>query len=607
MEDELETVRGHFEDFISNTQAARANSEQDRDYRDHKQWTQQEKDELEARGQAPVVINRIAPKVNFLCGMERASRSDPKALPRTPKHEDSAAAFTEGLRYVVDNNDFDQVASDAFDNYIVEGTEAAIIEVEPETFEIKIKQIPWDRFYYDPHSSRKDLKDARYMGVVIWLDIDEAKSIFKGKEDEIDGLLESDSADTSTFDDKPNWIDKKRKRIRVCQHYWIKDGVWHVAFFSGRIFLIEPKPSADLDENGEPMCPIEAQSAYITRENDRYGEVRAYIWIQDEINKRRSKALHLLSSRQTVGEKGAVDDVNQAKRELAKPDGHIEVAPGMKFDLLNTNDMATGQFKLLQEAKSEIDTVGANSALHGGIGGDLSGRALQSLQQGGATELGRLFDGHRAWKKRIYRQIWNRIKQYWTEERWIRVTDNEDSLKWVGINRRLTVQDVLQGRIEQGDQRSAAIMALMQQSGDPRLNAPAGIENEAADVDMDIILSESPDVVTLQQEQFNKLADLARVYGPNNVPFELLLELTNLPRKKEIISKLQDESSPESAARSEAAQLQKAAVISELEKTQSETQKNLAAADKTQKEATQTEIENFLLMLNPVPVTSVAV
>ena len=161
MEDELETVRGHFEDFISNTQAARANSEQDRDYRDHKQWTQQEKDELEARGQAPVVINRIAPKVNFLCGMERASRSDPKALPRTPKHEDSAAAFTEGLRYVVDNNDFDQVASDAFDNYIVEGTEAAIIEVEPETFEIKIKQIPWDRFYYDPHSSRKDLKDAR--------------------------------------------------------------------------------------------------------------------------------------------------------------------------------------------------------------------------------------------------------------------------------------------------------------------------------------------------------------------------------------------------------------------------------------------------------------
>ena len=61
-------------------------------------------------------------------------------------------------------------------------------------------------------------------------------------------------------------------------------------------------------------CPLFMQSAYVDRNNNRYGEVRPMISPQDEINKRRSKALHLLTMRQTKAERGAVDDVDLMKQ-----------------------------------------------------------------------------------------------------------------------------------------------------------------------------------------------------------------------------------------------------------------------------------------------------
>ena len=83
----------HFETFLVQTDGARQASERDRDYVDHKQWTTEEAKSLEERGQAPVVINRTKTKVNLLTGIERDQRRDPKALPRTPQHEQDADLY----------------------------------------------------------------------------------------------------------------------------------------------------------------------------------------------------------------------------------------------------------------------------------------------------------------------------------------------------------------------------------------------------------------------------------------------------------------------------------------------------------------------------------
>lgn len=591
-DDGLKDRVDEFESFLTSTTDARTASERDRDYTDHKQWTADDESTLKARGQAPVVINKVKTKVNLLCGIQRQRRTDPKALPRTPKHEQDADSVTEAIRYVADNTDFALTSSECFSDLVVWGYEAAIIEVDPETFDVKNAGIAADRFYFDPYSRRLDFKDARYMGIVLWLDEDDAKGTYKGKAEDIAGLFGSDTVLGTTFEDKPNWIDRKKRRIRVCQHFYLDGGVWHTCHFTNNLYLIDPKPSEYLDDQGKPENPIEAQSAYIDRDNNRYGEVRQYIWPQDEVNKRRSKFLYLLSVHQTIGDEGVVDP-NEVKQEMAKADGHVVLKGGAnkRFELLDNSKQIAGQVELYQDAKGDIDSIGANAALGGEAEKGLSGRAIQALQQGGIAELGGLFDNHSYWERRVYRQDWNRIKQFWTEERWIRVTDNEDNLRWVTLNQQITYGQKLKEAADKGSQQAAQM--LQQFANDPRMKEVAEVRNNTTEMDVDIVLTQSVDYATLRQEQFDILAKLAGSYGPEAVPFEAMLRLSDMTNKEEVLDLLKPQDEEVDPVQQKAQQELKAEVATlHLREIAAATDKAEADATKAQADAQAQVMEN---------------
>ena len=180
-----------------------------------------------------------------------------------------------------------------------------------------------------------------------------------------------------------------------------------------------------IDERGKTFPRYRMFSANVDHDGDRYGFIRNLKSPQDEINHRRSKALHLLNTRRVVSEKGAVDDIEVARREWAKPDGWVEVNPGLKMepDTSAVSDFK-GQLEMLQESKNEIENFGPNPALIGQGLEDSSGRAISLLQQAGVAELGPYLSAYKNWKIRVYRDIWNIIQRHWKEPRWIRVTDD---------------------------------------------------------------------------------------------------------------------------------------------------------------------------------------
>ncbi len=587
----LETLIEYYENAEQSTEDSRRLSERDRDYVDHKQFTAEEIAKLNARKQPPIVVNRIKPKVDFLLGMERQARSDPKAFPRTPVHEEAAEAATDSIRYVLDNNQFDYTRSDVFENMLVEGTGGAEILMKKGKHgpEVVIRQYPWDRLFWDPHSRRRDFSDAKYKGAVVWMDLEDAKEL--GNPDVITEAI-SNSTESETYDDAPRirWVDKSRNRVKICSIWYKKKGQWHWAMFTSAGFVKEPRVSPFINDEDEPECGLEMQSAFVDRDGNRYGIVRGLIDIQDEINKRRSKALHLLTMRQTLSEKGAVDDVDATKRELARPDGHVEVQPGMRFEVLSTNDLAQGQLALLQEAKGEIDAIGANAALQGKEERVMSGRALMARQQSGSMELGPVFDSLRSWQKRVYRQCWNRVKQYWTEERWIRVTDDEKNLKWVGLNRPITVGEKLEGELGPVPPEMA---------NDPRLGQVVDMENAVAELDVDIILEDAPDSVTLQMEQFEMLAQMYQA-NPQAIPFDMIIEASQLRNKAQILERMKGGSPEEQQQRQqqeqEQAELQKAGIVSEIEQNNAKAQRDAAAAAKASAEADATALETAVQM-----------
>ena len=553
-----------YEEAEDATHSARKLSERDRDYYDNKQLTSSEEATLKARGQPSVIINRIKPKVDYLLGTERQTRTDPKAAPRTPMDEDAAHAATDAIRFVCDTANFPKVRSDVFDNMGVEGAGGAICEWDGK--KITIKRISWDRLFWDPHSRERDFSDAKYTGIVVWMDRDDAIARYPESKELIESAVAEGELST-TYEDKPaRWIDKRRNRVKLCQIYFKEGGVEHFAVYTKAGFVTEPKPSEYMDEDGVPMCPLKLVSCHVDRENNRYGIVRQLISIQDEINKRRSKALHLISVRQFRSERGAVEDVARAKKEAAKPDGWIETNPGFEFELLKTGDMAAAQFQLLQEAKGEIDTVGASAYLTGKDDDAQSGRALQARQQGGMMELGPLFDALKMWQKSVYECIWCMVKQFWTGETWVRVTDDENNVKFVGLNQ---------------PQKDEMGMPMV----DPATGQQV-LQNDVSKMNVDIILEDVPDTINIQAEQFQMLTEIAKAYGPEVIPPDIIIEASSLRNKKALLEKMRGEGQDPAAAQAqqEAQQLQKAGVVAEVEKTQSETEKNMATAEKPRAE-----------------------
>ena len=518
------------------TEDARATSERCRDYYDSKQLTDEEIRSLKKRKQAPVVINRIKPKIDGLKGMERTNKTTAKAYPRTPTHEKAAEAASESIRFVLQDNMWGDIRGSIWDNLIIEGSGGCEIIVKPKDndFKIVINHIRWDRFFYDPHGLRKDYDDCRYLGQIVWMDYDEALN----ENPEGKDVLEVMQSGSQTYDDKPRWMDA-RKRVKIVEMYYRNNGNVYYCRFTRGGFLEKPKISPFKNEEGETEWPYEFGSAFVSKEGDRYGAVLQLLDVQDEINKRRSKALHLMSVRQVRLERGAVEDLNKTRQELAKPDGVIETTPGMEFEILKTGDMAAAQFNLLAEAKQEIDAVGVNAAMTGKDPRDQSGVALQKRMLAGQTELAPLFDVLRNIDIRVYRKVWNRIRQYWKSEKWIRVTDDETNLRWVGLNKPITKGQMLLQRAQEQKlppEQMQTVERMVQ--NDPMMNEVVSTENDIATLDVDIVIDEVPDVITTQVEDFQVLGEMVK--SGFQMPPEAVILASPLSNKEKILKMMKE-------------------------------------------------------------------
>lgn len=564
---ELAQLKSMAERATDLTSDAREASERDRDYYDGFQWTAEEEAILKKRKQPIITVNRIKRKIDAMIGIEQRGRVDPVAYPRNPQDEEAADLATKALRFVEETQRVDVKRSNAFENLIVEGYGG--VEVIAEEYngqiDVCVKRLRWEEIFFDPHSREKDFSDAAYLGVLKWMSLDAAmeyaSQFYQG--DDLEDILDTGADGTAgeTYEDRPQregmaWADKRLRRVRVAQMYYKRGGQWHLAIFTGKGELFNDV--SPYIEDGKPACPIILMSGYVDRENRRYGVVRDMISMQDEINKRRSKLLNALNNRQTMGTKGAVN-VAEMKRQLSMPDGHVEVNPdafdpetGMKpFEIIPTTDMTSGQFALLQEAKAEIDMLGPNASLLGQLSGQQSGRAIMAQQQAGLAELAPIYDSLRDWTERVYRAIWYRIKQFWREPRWIRVTDDEAAAQFVGVNQMVM--------------------------------GPYGPQmmNPIAEIDVDILVDQAPDYASLRAEQFDKLADLAA--KGVQIPPDVLIDVADIRDKRKIMEKMQPP--PEAQAQQQQiqqaqAQIAQRGAVAEIDKTEAEAERARAAAAK---------------------------
>jgi hypothetical protein len=498
----VDKLKKQYYDYLGAKSAEIEEARQSRHYYHGDQWTEAEIAVLQRRKQPVVTSNRIERKINAVVGIVEKLRQDPKAFARTPQHEAGADVATAVMRFVLDRNNWNSKSSRNARLGAIDGI--AGVEFDLETGDhgdpdLGIHIVYADTFFYDPRSFDEGFTDARYMGIAKWIDVDQAKELIPDKAHLIDDLMEEGS-DISTGDQdrEKSWVNTSLKRLRLVDHWYICKGKWCWTLYIGNSVMMQGM-SPFHDEKGKTFPRFLMFSANVDHDGDRYGFIRNLKSAQDEINMRRSKALFKLNARGIISEKGAVDDIEIARREAARPDMWLEKNPGLTIefdDAAKYNDFK-GQLEMLQEAKGEIENFGPNPALIGQGLEDSSGRAIALLQQAGMAELGPYLSAYKNWKIRVYRCIWNIITEHWKAERWIRVTDDQNVAQFFQIN-----------KLDVGPNGQPAII------------------NAIGSMDVDFIIDEGPDTVNMQADAAATLQALGPQFA-QQFP-EIALELSSL-------------------------------------------------------------------------------
>ena len=554
----LEKVKSYYQESKNSSiyQNWLANAKQAWNFYDGEQWTESEKLALEKSAQAPIVINKIATKIDSVSGNEISSRTRVAYRSRTGEQneENTARALTDLALYVAEKNDQSIELSNMFKAGLVTGVGWLDIGVKnngniPYIFNNSENEL---NVIFDVRSRNLDYSDARFVAREKWLDIPTLQALFKEKANPVIKELQAHSYNQNygfSFNEEltsaEEYLNTQEQRAKVVEvQFKQTEKLYTVTNKLGQSFSTFDKTLAykekendvtetfnyrtylvyftehtvlefkalDYDFNDFTLVPFFFKRKRTTGEP--YGLVKSAIDPQKEYNKRRSKALHLLNTVQVIADVDAVEDPNILAREAARPDGVILKRPGKDLKILRNAELANSQVTIMNQATADIqETTGVFDDRLGKKTDAVSGVAIAQRQIASTNNQMFAFDNLRKVKKQLGRMVLSLIRQYFTSEMIINITDDISVPKLVSLNK-----------------------AATDEQGNPIFDENNKLVkiNDVSFGDFDIHVEEVKDALSSQEYELNQL--LALKSAGVAIPNDLLIESTSLKSKDKIIS-----------------------------------------------------------------------
>lgn len=465
----------------------------DADFYDNIQWNPEDQAEVESRGQMALVYNEVAPMVDWLIGTERRQRADWKVLPRTEDDVQAADIKTKVLKYVSDVNRVVFNRSQAFSQAVKAGIGWLDdgVRDDPTQDVIYSKSEDWRNVLWDSSGYDLALSDSRYLFRWRWVDEDIAVMMFPDRAEAIRRAAQDSAYTNDSTWDEDAWrtggssgsrsgqlyaagtgiaTDQERRRIKLieCQFrepvktkivgsgplkgafFDERDGAlvnalrvrggtivdkmmmrMHVAVFT-EASLLSVGPSI-FRHNSFSLTPVWCYR----RDSDRlpYGAIRRVRGVQQDLNKRASKALFMLNTNQIIADDDATDDWEKLRDEADRPDGVITKKPGSDLQIRRDTDAATGQIQMMTLAGQSIQkSAGVAQENMGRQTNAVSGEAIKARQIQGSVVTTEPFDNLRLATQVQGEKQLSIAEQFYTEEKVIRLTGTRGALDWVRIN-----------------------------------------------------------------------------------------------------------------------------------------------------------------------------
>lgn len=609
----------------------------DADFYDNIQWDPEDAQVLKDRGQMPLVFNEVAPMVDWIIGTERRTRVDWRVMPRTEDDVEMADVKTKVLKFNSDVNRVPYNRSRGFSDAVKSGVGWIDdgVRDDPTQEVVYNKYEDWRNVLWDSRGSYElDLSDARYLFRWRWVDEDIAVMMFPDRADQIRSAVEDTQHSSMGDAEEDTWytaedllsgaksgtlrssgtgmmFDGKRRRVKLIEAQYrkpVQAKIVTAGPFKGKFF--DPRDGAMVQALSQSSGSIVdkivmrvhvavfteahmlAMGPSIFRHNrfsltpvwcyrrgrDRqpYGAIRRVRDLQQDLNKRASKAQFMLNTNQVIADEGAVEDWNVLRDEVDRPDGLIIKKAGKELTIRRDTDAATGQIQMMTlNAQGIQKSAGVSQENMGRQTNAVSGEAIKARQLQGSVVTTEPFDNLRYATQVSGEKQLSLAEQFFTEEKVIRLTGAKGALEWVKIN-----------TPEQQPDGSVRFL------------------NDITASTADFVVSEADYAGTMRQVMFEALNQMATRLPPD-VALRVLtiaMEFSDLPNKDEVAEQIRkltgerDQNKPMTPeeeqqqvqaqqAQAEALQMQRESAMTALEEQRAKVRELNAKAAKLESEA----------------------
>jgi hypothetical protein len=181
------------------------------------------------------------------------------------------------------------------------------------------------------------------------------------------------------------------------------------------------------------LVPVWGYRRY--RDGACYGLMRGMRDLQEDSNKRASKAQWLLVNNRVVADKNAVEDIEQARDEANRADGWIEKREGaeLRFEKpvaeiqLNLEMMDRNRSIMRNAGGVTDENLGYNSNARSGI-------AIERRQDQGSLTVSELFDNLLLAIKLAGKLRLSHMRQFWTDKKRLRIVGEATPIQWLELN-----------------------------------------------------------------------------------------------------------------------------------------------------------------------------
>lgn len=412
----------------------------------NRHYTDEQKAILANRGQPAETFNVIKLFARMLVGYYSTIVNTVVISPTNPRDIDTAATLNDVVENVFEDNRFDIEGDTIKLGGMVSGLLCAYTNVVDtgarDNFNRPINKVVThhirdSELVLDPMSVKDDYSDARYIHRFRWLSEDAVRKTFGVKVlDKLDSHYNFLNIDEAEF--TFNYGEPFTGYYKVFDNYLIvhtvmEDDVgqsWS-CFWSGDFMLRKEKITFK-----EARWPYRVQKLHASDKTEYYGIFREIRESQHALNQAVIKIQLMVNSEKVLVEDGSVENIDDFKDAYNRVTGVIPVTSlsGIKVEKLSKE--IQDQYIIIDRSLDRIQRVlGINDSFLGMAFASDSGRKVKLQQNATIMSLRYITARIESFYKSLGMDIAKLVKQYYTANQILMVTDQVVGERWTEVNK----------------------------------------------------------------------------------------------------------------------------------------------------------------------------